>query len=142
MKIIIAIFSFFSMTEAFSQCDINQIFDKEKLSKILNKKTDTIYFKAKYLDIGKVVQTNYINKLSSKKLISKKNFTSAISFVPFGTIQKFYLPLNDCFNENNHLKLREYVDQDKTICIRGIVYKGYEKWNDGIFFLVDKIDFL
>ena len=135
------IFLPFIVNNCFGQCKKSQSFDSTIFCKPLIKKTDTIYFKATYNGIGKIAQSDYINKLNSKGIISKKNYSSAIEFVPLGNIQKLYLPFNDFLNEKNYEKLRVYMGQNQTICIRGIVHKGYEKWNRTIFFLVDRIDF-
>lgn len=140
MKLII-LMVVFTGNNCFGQCDKSKSFYATLFCKTLSKQIDTIYFKATYMGIGKISQSDYINKLDAKRVINKKNYTSAIEFVPLGSTQNLYLPLNDVLNETNNEKLNIYGSK-KTICIRGIVYKGYEKWKKTIFFLVDRIEFL
>ena len=142
MKLIFTIFSLLIINKNFCQCSKNQNFESILFCKKLDKKNDTIYFKAIFKSIGKIVQSDYINLLNSKKIINKKKYTSAISFVPIGTTQELYLPFNDFYNKKNYEKLNRYTNQNQIICIRGIVYRGYEKWHTNIFFLVDRIDFI
>ncbi len=142
IKFIIIISSHLIINKSFSQCTKNQNFDTAFFLKKLSKKTDTIYFRATLINIGKMTQDDYINMLSSKKLIKKKNYTTGILFVPLGSTQELYLPINDIYNEEKYEKLCKYTNQNQTICIRGIIYSGYEKWHRNIFFLVDRIDFI
>ena len=140
MKLLFGILLLFA-NNCLGQCYRSKIFDASIFNTTLKKSRDTIYFTATLLSVGKVSQRECIVKLHSKKLINKKYYTTGIEFIPKGYDQKLYLPINDFLNQND--KLGDYnFYTNRTICIRGIVHKGYEKWNAGIFFLVDKIDFL
>ena len=140
MKFIMGLLVFLT-NNCLCQCNKSQRFDTSLFERTLNKQTDTIYFKATYVSFGKIVQADYINKLNAKRSINKKNYSSAIEFIPLGSTQELYLPFNEFYDKKIYDKLRDSTVKNQTICIRGIVYKGYEKWHKSIFFIVDRIDF-
>ena len=75
-----------------------------------------------------------------EQLHSYKNYKTAIEFQPLGTDENFYLPYKDIdpviYGLFNKVKYGE-----KIICIKGIIFRGFEKFNGKPFFVIDKIVF-
>ena len=128
---------FFSMNCA-GQCEEDITLDTSFFFKHLNKKTDTIYFKASFSTIGKPSQRSVLQKLSSKGLIKISNYTTAVGFIPIGSKSLFYLPYKD-IDSNTYKSLYSKQNQDEIICIKGIVIQGFETINKKPFFLIDKV---
>ena len=132
---------FFTFFLSKAQCDFNLILDASNLKMKSIKNLDTFYFSARYFDLGKAPQRDYLDSLKKLKLIDKRKYTSALGFTPLGSEHSFYLPIkeeDDSFYGLLSLKERDW---GKKICIRGIKIKGFETWGwkNEPFFLIDKV---
>jgi hypothetical protein len=138
MKTIVCIIGLLLANTCAAQCENAKVFDINKFEKCLHDKTDTIYFKATFIDIGKIPQREIMNQLISKKLIKAEEYELAIGFVPLDTDISFYLPFRDV-NGQVSSELYKRQNQNKIICITGVVFKGYKKFNNKPFFTVSSI---
>lgn len=140
MRLIIIFATCFFTLCCNAQCNENIQFDSTTFCKTLNKKADTIYFNAKFHSIGKVSQTRVIQKLISKGYIDKNYYKTAVNFTPIGSFTAFYLPYKDA-DDYIYKLLYTRQKQNQTICIRGVIIRGFEKYDKKPFFLLDKIWF-
>jgi hypothetical protein len=140
MKSIFVIVGFLISVGCFGQCENTVLFDEGIFDHKLTKGTDTIYFEAKFGSIGKISQQHTLERLSKEKRIDISNYHTAIAFVPLGSERQFYLPVKIQDAQTEKL-LNEYGRQSArhTICIKAIVFRGYEKVDSSPFFLIEKV---
>ncbi|CAN5131780.1 hypothetical protein BH09BAC2_BH09BAC2_20460 [soil metagenome] len=108
-------------------------FKKSTVLLKLNKGRDTIYFKARLNSIGKISHTYTLKTLHKKGFINKKNFNTALNIMSLQSNLDMYLPYKDT-DPIIYKRLVLIQSQKKSICIRGIVIKGFEKVNNKPFF--------
>ena len=136
LLVIIIIFFLFSEIKAQQVINLDYIISMQNHS---GKKVLHFSFKAIYLSIGKISQREMIKKMSTRKLISKKNYTSAISFAIEN--KKMYLPYKD----SDDIVYKEIIKStaiEKRIRIFARAFYNYNKYNNEPFFLIEKIELI
>jgi hypothetical protein len=135
--LMISIFCFFSSL-CHAQCENSNLFDVSFFNQHLLQEKDTLYYIGTYISLGKVSQRDLLKKLSSKKIIDKALYSSAIEFLPLGSDSSLYLPYKD-IDKEIFSRLSNPKNSNKTICIKAIIIQGYEKLNNRPFFLIDRV---
>ncbi len=124
----------------FAQCEAKKHFDISLFLKNCNTQKTTFYFKAKFGSLGKISQYNTLVELSSKKIINRSLYKSALSITTLDSNYSFYMPFKDVDNSLIQ-QLIKFQGLDKIICVKAIMIKNFQIVNKKPFFLIEKIWF-